>query len=222
MVPTADEGWVCSMPSMEPPAPCWRVLLFSSSISSQCQRGHTRNSSFLPPGRLLSCLLIAGWNHCFQMFALELEWSEADMKKYLGQQLCINDFTISKSVECSHNFVLLRDVTDNPEEYTGEERDEYLQDSFARPSLYKKPRPPAMWFLSQIEDKPEGVVHLSMGVQEAIFKFNIRWASDNRRGAALQRRMAEGLSFKTLTSRIVPIDHTRMKSSVVSTLRVIP
>ena len=37
-------------------------------------------------------------------------------------------------------------------------------------------------------------MHLSMGIQKAIFKFIIRWAADLRLGSALQRRLADLLT----------------------------
>ncbi len=147
---------------------------------------------FSGPGRLSSCLLIDGWNHCFEMFAVQHKWSEADVKNYLGR-LCLNDATVTMFVDCSRRFVLLKDFADNPDECPEDEVAEVQQDALENPANYEKPKAPAMWFLSDMEEKPEGIMHLSVGTQKAVFKFIVRWASENKRGAALQRRLADGL-----------------------------
>jgi hypothetical protein len=61
------------------------------------------------------------------------------------------------------------------------------------PDSYVLPLPPVMWSLGDIEDKTEGIMHLSMGIQKAVFKFIIIWATGHNLGATLQRRLAENL-----------------------------
>jgi hypothetical protein len=148
---------------------------------------------FSGPGRLTSSLLIDGWNHCIDMFAVKHKWVEGDVKRYLGQ-LCLNDATIILFIDSCRRHVFLKDITQNPHEYTHNEVAESIVDGRENPSRYELPKPPAMWLLSETEEKPEGIMHLSMGIQKAVFKFIIRWASENKRGSALQRRLAEGLS----------------------------
>jgi hypothetical protein len=149
-------------------------------------------SLFAGPGRLPCSLLVNGWNHCYEKYAILLEWKEKDVRTYLAR-LCINDATVNRFVDCSRQFVLLKDVEESPHEYTQDEIAEIQHDALANPTNYKKPQAPAMWFLAKNEAKPEGIMHLSMGIQKAIFKFIIRWASEHRRGAPLQRRLADGL-----------------------------
>ena len=50
-----------------------------------------------------------------------------------------------------------------------------------------------MWLLGNTEDKTEGIMHLSMGIQKAVFKFVIRWATENKNGSKLQQRLAGSL-----------------------------
>jgi hypothetical protein len=50
-----------------------------------------------------------------------------------------------------------------------------------------------MLLLADTEDKTEVIMHLSMGIQKAVFKFIICWATDNRNGSTLQRRLAVNL-----------------------------
>jgi hypothetical protein len=126
------------------------------------------------------------------MFAVLHKWTEADVKKYLGR-LCINEATVTMFVDSCRQFVLLKDIADNSEEYTAEEIEEIEMDASENPSKYDKPKPPAMWLLSETPQKPEGIMHMSMGIQKAIFKFIIHWAAENKNGAALQRRLAVGL-----------------------------
>jgi hypothetical protein len=144
------------------------------------------------PRPLTSTLLLKGWNHCIRMFAITHQWVESDVKKYLGQ-LCLNEATISTFVNSCRRHVYLRDVNENAEDYTHDEIASVIRDSVEHPSRYELPLPPAMWQLGEVQDKTEGVMHLSMGVQKAVFKFVIRWANGNRKGAALQRRLAASL-----------------------------
>jgi hypothetical protein len=173
-----------------------RLYLASYQLSCKVPNhldGHTPGAHlFTGPGKLTSSLLIDGWNFCIDMFAVQHKWIEADVKKYLGQ-LCINDATITTFVDSCRRHVFLRDVHDNPDEYTHHEVAETILDANVNPTTYELPQPPAMWLLSKTEEKPEGIMHLSMGIQKAVFKFIIRWASDHKLGSALQRRLADGL-----------------------------
>jgi hypothetical protein len=77
---------------------------------------------------------------------------------------------------------LLHDVRNNPEEY--EVGDIESTETQARdvPSLYELPEPPAMWNLGETEDKTEGVMHLSMGIQKEVFKFIHKWSTKQKKG----------------------------------------
>ena len=148
---------------------------------------------FHGPGRLPSSLLVDAWNHCIEMFAIRRDWLEADVKKYL-QQLCINDATITSFIQKCRRHVYLQEVKWNAEEYTHEQIASTIKDSLESPKSYDLPLPPAMWLLADTKDKTEGIMHLSMGIQKAVFKFIICWATDNRNGSTLQRRLALNLA----------------------------
>jgi hypothetical protein len=149
-------------------------------------------SLFNGPGHLTSDLLIDCWNHAIDMFAIRHKWVEADVKKYLGQ-LCVNESTINQFVATCRRHVLLQDIKEHPNQYTHEEITTTIQDALKNPIAYKLPEPPALWQLTDTEDKVEGAMHLSMGVQKAVFKFVHKWASKHKKGSALQRRMAAQL-----------------------------
>ncbi len=150
-------------------------------------------SLFDGPGYLPSRLLIVGWNHCINMFAVQNCWLEADVKKYL-QQLCINDATIASFIQKCRRHVYLQEVKCNAGEYTHEQIASTIKDSLESPKSYDLPLPPAMWLLADTDANTEGIMHLSMGIQKAVFKFIIRWATDNRNGSTLQRRLAVNLA----------------------------
>jgi hypothetical protein len=149
-------------------------------------------SLFHGPGLLPRSLLIDGWNHCIDMFAIKNRWLEADVKRYL-QQLCLNDATITAFIRSCRQHVYLREVNLNAEEYPQDEVAKTILDAQQNPDSYSLPLPPAMWLLVDTEDKTEGIMHLSMGIQKAIFKFIIRWATENKNGSKLQRRLADNL-----------------------------
>jgi hypothetical protein len=122
------------------------------------------------------------------MFAIRHKWFESDVKKYL-HRLCINDATVAAFIGQCRNHITLRSMIDTPEEYPAGEIADTTADAIANPETYAVPRPPAMWNIGEIEFKTEGIMHLSMGIQKAVFKFIIRWAVLHRLGTTLQKRL---------------------------------
>ena len=155
---------------------------------SALQTNTPGNHLFLGPGRLPSTLLMAGWDYCLDMFVNQHLWSEDEVKLYL-KQLCINSATLEYFLDQSRRCVMLHDVVKNPTDYEEEEVESTIAEAAAFPDLYTLPSPPAMWSLGDTDDKVEGIMHLSMGVQKAVFKFIIHWASKSQNGANLQRRL---------------------------------
>ena len=142
---------------------------------------------FHGPGQLTSSLLLAGWNHCIQMYCHQREWMDTHVKKYL-KQLCVNDATANGFVEQARRYVLLDEVFNNPIEYDQHEIDATKIHAEQCPEMYELPEPPAMWQLGETGDKTEGIIHISMGIQREAFKFAQKWATKQKKGAALQRR----------------------------------
>ncbi len=147
---------------------------------------------FNGPGRLSSRLLTAAWSHCIDEFVHTCRWVESDVKLYLGQ-LCINEATVSGFVDACRRHIFQKEMEDNPGSYTADQISQFEQDRAIDPTSYHLPLAPAMWSLGDIDDKPEGIMHLSMGIQKAVFKFIILWATEHSLGATLQRRLAENL-----------------------------
>jgi hypothetical protein len=142
------------------------------------------------PGRLVSKLLKMAWNHCIHEFVHEHRWVEADVKLYFGI-LCINNATIDAFIETCRKYMYLKEMTNHPDRFTADQIAQFEADFDVDPQSYVLPLPPAMWSLGDIDDKTEGIMHLSMGIQKAVFKFIILWATSHNRGAALQRRLAD-------------------------------
>jgi hypothetical protein len=70
---------------------------------------------------------------------------------------------------------------------------------------YVVPEPPALWQVGETTIMTEGIMHLSMGVQKAVFKFVQWWASKFQKGKELQRRLAQLLqSVQDLKLAYVP------------------
>ena len=115
------------------------------------------------------------------------------MKQYF-QQLCINDATITFFIDRCRRHVSLRELQHNQEEYTQYEIEKTTQDAFENLESYELLPPPAMWLLGDTKDKTEGIMHLSMGIQKAVFNFIIQWATMNKKGSILQRRLATNLA----------------------------
>ena len=186
----------------QPPrqAPCQHCLGWSLSdlittsynIQSECPKLLDEQTPgyalFAGPGRLTSSMLLEGWNHCIDMYAVRHRWSEADVKKYL-KRLCINEDSIVRFVDQCRRHIYLREITTHSEEYSQVDIDATMAIYATNPAGYDLPAPPPLWLLGEMEDKTEGIMHLSMGIQKAVFKFIIRWAVVHRLGTALQKRL---------------------------------
>ena len=147
---------------------------------------------FDQPGLLTSALLLDAWSYCIDMFAHKNERLEGDVNEYF-KQLCINDETIEIFITQCRRYVRLREVRTKPQEYQPNEIAAIIRDAALHPTNYQVPSPPAMWLLSSIDEKVEGAMHLSMGIQKAAFKLTIAWATEAKKGSALQRRLADNL-----------------------------
>ena len=123
------------------------------------------------------------------MFVHKRRWIQADVQKYL-HQLCVNDSTIEEFLQSCRKHVLLEEVETNIAEYDHEEIARTLREFEENPHEFGLPQPPAMWLLSDMEGKVEGIMHLSMGIQKAVFKFVHRWAAKHKKGKILQRGLA--------------------------------
>jgi hypothetical protein len=161
-------------------------------------------SLFQGPGQISSSLLIAGWNYAIDMFVHQKKWIQADVQKYL-HQMCVNDGTIEAFLLSCRKNVLLQEVKNNESEYEPEEIARTISQACARPEEFELPKPPAMWQLGETESKVEGIMHLSMGIQKAVFKFVHFWATKHQNGKVLQRRLAVLLvSVQKLNISYVP------------------
>ena len=103
---------------------------------------------------------------------------------------------------------------ETPEAHTEDQTAECVVDRDLQPEAHVLPRAPAMWSLGDIGDKTEGIMHLSMGIQKAVFKFIICWATGHTLGGTLQRRLAENLcAIQALKVACCPCrPHARMKN----------
>jgi hypothetical protein len=173
-----------------------RLVQTSYQTSFECPANFNEDTPgatlFEGPGPLPSSLLIDAWNHGINMFAHKACWLESDVKRYF-KQLCINDATVAAFISSCRRYVYLREMSNNREEYSLEEIENTILDAQLHPESYELPLPPAMWSLGDTKDKTEGIMHLSMGIQKAIFKFVIRWSTENKNGSKLQRRLADSL-----------------------------
>jgi hypothetical protein len=145
---------------------------------------------FRGPGRLFSNVLKTAWNHCIDEFVHLGRWVESDVKLCFGI-LCINEATTVAFIDTCRRHICLKLIEGNPEDCSGDQIAQFEMDRNLNPDSYVLP--PAMWSLGDIEDKTEGIMYLSMGIQKAVFKFIIIWATGQNLVATLQRRLAENL-----------------------------
>jgi hypothetical protein len=116
--------------------------------------------------------------------------------------MCVNDGTIEAFLLSCRKNLLLEEVKNNESEYEQEENARTISQAGARPEEVELPPPPPQrgsW------SKVERIMHLSMGIQKAVFKFVHFWASKHQNRKVLQRRLAVLLvSIQNLDISYIP------------------
>ena len=110
----------------------------------------------------------AAWEHRIDEFVNQARWVEADVKLYFGT-LCINEATSDGFIDTCRRQIYLRQMEDNEESFSADQIAQFEADRTLDPESYELPPPPAMWSIGDTEDKTEGIMHLSMGMQKAVF-----------------------------------------------------
>ena len=125
----------------------------------------------------------AAWDHWVDMFVNQARWVELDVRLYFGI-LCINEATIVAFIDTCPQHIYLRQMEDNQDSFSADQIARFEAERNLDPENYELLPPPVMWSLGNIEDKTEGIMHLSMGIiQKAVFKFIILWANGHNLGA---------------------------------------
>jgi hypothetical protein len=134
-------------------------------------------------------LLKEAWDEAYDKWVIQNDWTTKQVEAYF-KVLTINDATTAQFVNQGRRCLLAeayrRDVNSISSLELRKELEAMLQ---KHPAKYLKPEPPPMWSLVGLDQLPEAVMHLAMGVVKAVSKFIHGWATSLNKSPYLTERM---------------------------------
>ena len=104
--------------------------------------------------------------------------------------LTINEGTIGKFLAQGRRCQLANAFREDPGSVGGEPLQRDLADRMIEnPTDYQPMSPPPMWALVELDQLPEAVMHLAMGVVKAVSKFIHGWAASRNKSPYLAERL---------------------------------
>ena len=156
------------------------------SFPSDASAGATLNTH---AGRINTSMLIHAWDEAWEKWIGLGTWTQKQVEVYF-KVLTINDAIITGFVDQGLRYILAQEYRANVDII----QDPHLRiDLEARlksnPAEYVKPKHPPMWSLVELEQLPEAVMHLAMGVVKAVAKFVHKWAAARKKSPHLAERL---------------------------------
>lgn len=134
-------------------------------------------------------MLMQAWDEAFSKWIVQNIWTAKHVEAYF-KVLTINDASIALFLDQGRRCLLANVFRSNP----GSVRDllvrKRLEESMLNePGKFVKPKYPPMWVLVHLDQLPEAVMHLAMGVVKAVSKFVHTWAKARNKSPYLAERM---------------------------------
>lgn len=160
------------------------------------------------PGRLTFASLKKAWSLSITKYIEEGVWNTSQVSSYL-KLFCMNEALIKRFVSESRDYINIREAL-NPESEvflrSPEVRDSIRQKHLSNPTLFHKPKYPAVWDLVEIEDITETPMHLAMGSQKAVLKTTISYCTGRSKMEKFTKRCSRILlQLKKLRVDLAPV-----------------
>jgi hypothetical protein len=153
-------------------------------------------------GQISMPLLRKAWDEAFLKWVDQGLWTSQHVEAYF-KVLTINDATTARFIEQGRKCQLAREYHVNPQSVpTVELRLELERRLIAHASEYQKPKYPPMWALVELDQLPEAVMHLAMGVVKSVSKFIHKWAASRNKSPTLAQRLNFGINMHRQHCRI--------------------
>jgi hypothetical protein len=138
---------------------------------------------------ITSKMLMHAWDEAFTKWIVNGAWTIKQVEAYF-KVLAINEATISLFVDQGRRCLLANVFRSNPETVQDPVVRKQLEESMrTEPGRFIKPKYPPMWVLVHLDQMPEAVMHLAMGVVKAVSKFIHTWAKARNKSPYLSERM---------------------------------
>jgi hypothetical protein len=134
-------------------------------------------------------LLRHAWDEAYDKWVVRNEWTAKQVEAYF-KVLTINDATTAQFVNQGRRCQLAKAYRKDPNSITSLELRTELETMMKNhPYKYAKPTPPPMWSIVELDQLPEAVMHLAMGVVKAVAKFIHGWATSLNKSPYLTERL---------------------------------
>ena len=134
-------------------------------------------------------LLRQAWDEAFDQWIVHKVWNAKQVEAYF-KVLAVNDSMTSAFVDQGRRCVLASLFRANPNSVRDPAVRKELELSMLKgPEKFVKPTYPPMWLLVQLDQLPEAIMHLAMGVVKAVSKFVHAWAAARNKSPFLSERM---------------------------------
>ena len=153
-------------------------------------------------GIVTSSMLIQAWDEAFEKWVVMNIWTVKQVEAYF-RVLTINKATTLSFVEQGRRCQLARAFHQNELSVAnGQHRRALEQRMQSHPCEYIKPRHPPMWSLLDLDQMPEAVMHLAMGVVKSVSKFIHNWATARGKSPFLSQCMNFNINMHRKYCRI--------------------
>jgi hypothetical protein len=156
------------------------------SFPSDASAGATLNTH---AGKVNTSMLIHAWDEAWNKWIVTGTWTQKHVEVYF-KVLTINDATSTGFVDHGRRYLLAREYRANADIIEDPNLRTDLESRLeSNPADYEKPKHPPMWSLVELEQLPEAVMHLAMGVVKAVAKFVHQWAAARNKSPYLAERL---------------------------------
>jgi hypothetical protein len=140
-------------------------------------------------GMVTSSLLLKAWAEAYDKWVVQNVWTSKQVEAYF-KVLTINEGTTGKFLAQGRRCQLANAFRLDPDSVGGELLQRDLADRMIEnPTDYQPMPPPPMWALVELDQLPEAVMHLAMGVVKAVSKFIHGWAASRNKSPYLAERL---------------------------------
>ena len=140
-------------------------------------------------GMLTTALLRRAWNEAYQQWVVHKSWTGKNVEAYF-KVLTINDSTTDKFLAQGRRCQIANAYREDPFSVGNESmQSDLIENMTENPSDYTPLDAPPMWSLIELDQLPEAVMHLAMGVVKAVSKFVHGWAASRNKSPYLAERM---------------------------------
>jgi hypothetical protein len=189
-----------TLPASDEVSPCFKYI---NPVSIHFPPGARVGASLnTHAGRITSEILIGAWEEAYQKWVVEYIWTVKHVEAYF-RVLTINTATTTSFIEQGRRCQMANEYRKNQLSTINLQHRHALEKRMqSHPEEYIQPVHPPMWSLLELDQMPEAVMHLAMGVVKSVSKFVHNWATSRGKSPYLTQCMNFSISMHVKYCRI--------------------